>query len=269
MEGEVVFMAYETVLYQVDGGVATISLNRPDKLNSFTRQMHQDLMAALKEAEKDQNVRCVVLTGAGRGFCAGQDLDEAMAISQGKSETRLGDVVRKAYNPLITKLATMEKPVLAAINGVAAGAGASLAMACDLRIASDKASFSLAFVKIGLVPDSGASYFLPRLVGLTKAMELCLLGDKIDAAEAERIGLVNKTVPDAEFAATVQAWAQRLAQGPRSMGLIKRQLRHQDLDLAGMLEYEAYQQEIAGTSEDAAEGIRSFLEKRAPRYTGR
>ncbi|MFZ5815660.1 MAG: enoyl-CoA hydratase-related protein [Bacillota bacterium] len=257
-------MSYETILYTVDeAGVCTITLNRPDKLNAFNSTQHKEFIEALSRAEKESGVRCVVITGAGRGFCAGQDLD---AVGKGP----IGEVVRKFYNTWITKLRTMEKPVLAAVNGVAAGAGCSLALACDLIIMSEKASYVQAFVKIGLVPDSGASYFLPRLIGYHKAMELALFGDKVSAQEALALGLCNRVAPEAEFSEMVSAWAQRLAKGPRSMGWIKRQFtRGLDRPLSEILELEAYMQEAAGNSADAKEGIAAFLEKREAKFTGR
>lgn len=256
-------MAYETILYEVAGGLATITLNRPDKYNAFTRLMHTELQDALKAAEKDANVRCLTITGAGKAFCSGQDLTD---LGGGP----IGAAVQRYYNPLVQKLRSMEKPVLAAVNGVAAGAGMALALACDLRVASEKASFTTAFVNIGLVPDTAASYFLPRLVGLGKAAELSLLGERIGAAEAERIGLVNKVVPEADFAAAWQAWAQKLAAGPRSQGLIKRMLSRSLINnLAEQLELEAWFQELAGNSADAGEGIAAFVEKRAPQFKGK
>lgn len=257
-------MSYETILYTVDeSGVCTITLNRPDKLNAFDDAQHKEFIDALSRAEKDAAVRCVVITGAGRGFCAGQDLD---AVGKGPIST----IVRKYYNTWITKLRSMEKPVLAAVNGVAAGAGCSLALACDLIIMSEKASYVQAFVKIGLVPDSGASYMLPRLIGYHKAMELALFGDKVSAQDALALGLCNRVAPEAEFGDMVNHWAHRLAKGPRSMGWIKRQFtRGLERPLAEILELEAYMQEAAGNSEDSREGIAAFLEKREAKFTGR
>lgn len=257
-------MSYEAILYTVDeAGVCSITLNRPDKLNAFNEIQHKEFIDALSRAEKDTAVRCVVITGAGRGFCAGQDLE---AVGKGP----ISQIVRQFYNTWITKIRSMEKPVLAAVNGVAAGAGCSLALACDLVILSEKASFVQAFVKIGLVPDSGASYFLPRLIGYHKAMELALFGDKVSAQDALAMGLCNRVVPEAEFQGVVSSWANRLAKGPRSMGWIKRQFtRGLERPLAEILELEAYMQEAAGNSEDAREGIRAFIEKREAKFTGR
>lgn len=258
-------MEFETILYEVTGGAATITLNRPDRLNAFNVQMHKEFIEALKQAEKDQAVRCVVVTGAGRGFCAGADLQ-----SMGERSGSVGDLVRKFYNTWITQIATMQKPVLAAVNGVAAGAGAALALASDLVIMSEKASLVQAFVKIGLVPDSGSSYFLPRLIGLHKAMELALLGDKVSAEQAMSLGLCNKVVPEAEFPSAVSEWAVRLAKGPRAMGWIKRQVRRGvEQSLAEILELEAIHQDLASQTEDSREGILAFLEKRETNFTGR
>jgi len=256
-------MSYETILYTVTDGVGQITLNRPDKLNSLNSKMHKELIDVLGTAEKDPNVRCLVITGAGRGFCAGQDLE---SVGGGP----IGEIVRKYYNVWVTKLRSMEKPVLAAVNGVAAGAGCSLALASDMIIMSDKASYVQAFVKIGLVPDSGASYMLPRLIGYHKAMELALFGEKVSAHEALELGLCNRVVPEAEFHDMVNNWAHRLAKGPKAMGLIKRQFaRGIERSLAEVLELEAYNQEAAGATEDCREGIAAFLEKREAKFTGR
>lgn len=257
-------MADGTILYAVDdAGVCTITLNRPDKLNAFNEAQHKEFIEALTKAERDAAVRAVVITGAGRGFCAGQDLEAVGKLP-------ISTIVRKYYNTWITKIRTMEKPVLAAVNGVAAGAGCSLALACDLVLMSEKGSYVQAFVKIGLVPDSGASYFLPRLLGYHKAMELALFGDKVSAADALALGLCNRVAPEAEFPEAVAAWAGRLAKGPRSMGLIKRQFnRGLERSLPEILELEAFMQEAAGASEDAREGILSFIEKREAKFSGR
>lgn len=256
-------MSYETILYEVAGGVGTITLNRPDKLNSFNDQMHREFIDALKKAEKDAAVRCVVITGAGRGFCAGQDL---AAVGKGP----ISDIVRKFYNVWVTKIRSMEKPVLAAVNGVAAGAGCSLALACDLVLMHEKASYVQAFVKVGLVPDSGASYMLPRLIGYHKAMELALFGDKVGAQQALELGLCNRVLSDETFGPTVAEWAGRLARGPRSMGWIKRQFtRGMEQSLEEILELEAFSQDAAGSTDDAKEAIAAFLEKREPNFTGR
>jgi 2-(1,2-epoxy-1,2-dihydrophenyl)acetyl-CoA isomerase len=256
-------MAYETLLYTVADGVCTITLNRPEKINAFNTALHKEFIEALKQAEKDPAVRCLVITGAGRGFCAGQDLSDISAEP-------ISEIVRNRYNVWVTKMRTMEKPIIAAVNGVAAGAGAALALCADLVILSDKASLVIAFVKVGLVPDTAASFNLPRLVGYHKAMELALFGDKISAEEAVRLGLANKVVPAAEFEAAVQDWAGRLAKGPRSMGLTKRLINRGMVEpLADVLEQEAYLQEAAGSTADAREAILAFMEKREPQFQGK
>lgn len=257
-------MGYNTILYEVKDGVATLTLNRPDKLNAFSEEMHQEIQDAVKAVEKDDAARVLVITGAGRGFCSGADLTGGLDLDG------IGEMVRRNYNRTIMKIASLEKPVIAAVNGVAAGAGASLALACDLRIAADTASFVMAFVRIGLVPDSGPSYFLTRLIGLGRALEMAMLGDKVSAEEALKWGLVNKVVPLAELSAAVADWASRLAAGPRSLGLIKRMFdRAATLDLEAALEYEAQTQDIAAHTADFLEGVTAFREKRPPRFTGR
>lgn len=244
-------------------GVLRITLNRPERLNAFNQAQHEGLIAALEQAERDPAVRCVVITGAGRAFCAGQDLE---AIG----DLPVGDLVRRYYNRWVMQIRSLEKPVLAAVNGVAAGAGVSLALACDLIVMAESAAFLQAFVRIGLVPDSGASYFLPRLIGYHKAMELALFGERVSAADALALGLCNRVVPDDQLEAAVAEWAGRLARGPRAVGWIKRQM-NQGLErsLEEVLALEAYHQEAAAATRDAQEGIRAFIERREPRFTGR
>jgi 2-(1,2-epoxy-1,2-dihydrophenyl)acetyl-CoA isomerase len=260
--------ATETVLVDVDAGagVATITLNRPDALNALTVPMKQALLAAFRSVARDRAVRAVILTGAGRAFCAGQDLRERLQ----PDAAPLGVEVRERYNPIVRAMRALPKPIVAAINGVAAGAGASLAMAADLRIASEAASFALAFGRVGLVPDSGATWLLPRLVGVTRAAELALLGDSVDAADALRLGLVGRVVPADQLATEAGAVAARLAAGaPRAIALTKRALDaawQHDLDAA--LDYEAHLQDLAGRTNDHAEGLAAFMEKRPPRFTG-
>jgi 2-(1,2-epoxy-1,2-dihydrophenyl)acetyl-CoA isomerase len=257
-----------SVRVEVDGGtmVATITLDRPDALNALTVPMKQALLAAFRKVARDGAVRAVILTGAGRAFCAGQDLRERLQ----PDAAPLGIEVRDRYNPIIRAMRGLPKPIVGAINGVAAGAGASLAMACDIRIASDAASFALAFGRVGLVPDSGATWFLPRLVGVTRAAELALLGDSVTAADAVRIGLVGRVVPTGELATEARAIAARLAAGaPRAMALTKQALNAAwQHDLDGALDYEAHLQDIAGRTKDHAEGLAAFMEKRPPRFTG-
>jgi 2-(1,2-epoxy-1,2-dihydrophenyl)acetyl-CoA isomerase len=273
----------ETVLLQETSaeGVLTLTLNRPDCLNAFNDDLSFDLQKALRQAEKDKAVRAIVLTGAGRGFSAGQDLQSrSIAANNGDAPSssdngaankpRLGDSIRKRYSPIILQLRTMEKPVIAMVNGVAAGAGASIAFACDLRIASQKASFLQAFVKVGLIPDSGACWLLPRLAGYGRAMELAMLGEKIDADTALRYGLVNRVYPEEQLKTETEALARQLAQGPTAaIGLMKRAMnRAMTVDLEAFLDYEAHLQEIAGRTDDYTEGVSAFLEKRAAQFSG-
>ena len=262
---------FEFLLYEVsEEGVLTLTLNRPDCLNAFNDEMSFELQKALKDAEKDSKVRCIVLTGAGRGFSAGQDLRSRSVASNG-TLPHLGESIRKRYSPIINKLRTMEKPVIAMVNGVAAGAGASLAFACDLRIASSSAKFIQAFVKVGLIPDSGACWLLPRLVGFGRAMELALLGDILPAETALQWGLVNQVVADDQLLETTQALAKQVAQGPtQAIGLIKRAMnKAMTVDLDEYLEYEANLQEIAGRTADYKEGVSAFLEKRPAQFSGK
>jgi 2-(1,2-epoxy-1,2-dihydrophenyl)acetyl-CoA isomerase len=262
---------FEFLLYDVsEEGVLTLTLNRPDCLNAFNDEMSYELQKALKEADKDPAVRCIVLTGAGRGFSAGQDLRSRSIASNG-TVPHLGESIRKRYSPIISKLRSMEKPVIAMVNGVAAGAGASLAFACDLRVAGASSKFIQAFVKVGLIPDSGACWLLPRLVGFGRAMELAMLGDAIVAETALQWGLVNKVVPDEELVATTQALAKQVAQGPtQAIGLIKRAMnKAMNVDLEEYLEYEANLQEIAGRTADYKEGVSAFLEKRPAQFAGK
>jgi 2-(1,2-epoxy-1,2-dihydrophenyl)acetyl-CoA isomerase len=255
----------ETMMVEQAGGVMTITLNRPDVLNAVNDELAHELHDALRQAARDAAVRCLVLTGAGRGFCSGQDLR-----GRADASPSYRDHLRATYNPVILLMRTIEKPVIAAVNGVAAGAGMSLALAADLRIASERASFIEVFARVGLVPDSGSTYLLTRLVGLGKALELCYTADPVDAQEALRLGLVNRVVPHEELGPATAALAARLAAGPtKAYGLTKRALAyglHAPLDAA--LEYEAHLQEIAGRSADHREGVAAFLEKRAPTYQG-
>ncbi len=252
---------------EVADAVATVTLDRPDALNSLTVPLKEELLATFRRLGRDRDVRAIVLTGAGRAFCAGQDLRERLEPGAAPLATEL----RERYNPLILAMRTLEKPVVGAINGVAAGAGASLAFACDLRIAAESASFLLAFGRIGLVPDSGATWFLPRLVGPAKAAELALTGESLSAADAERFGLVARVVPAESLLDEAQALAAGLAAGPpRAIALTKRALdRSWNATLEESLEYEAYLQGIAGATDDHREGIAAFVEKRPPRFSGR
>lgn len=257
-----------TVLVEHDDatGVTTVTLNRPDALNSLTVPMKEALLAAFQAIAGRRETRAVVLTGAGRAFCAGQDLRERLQ----PDAAPLGAEVRERYNPIIRAMRGLDQPIVAAINGVAAGAGASLAMAADIRIAADTASIALAFGRVGLVPDSGATWFLPRLVGATRAAELALLNDPVGAADAVRLGLVGRVVPADQLETAAREIAERLAAGaPRAVALTKRALAaawNRDLDAA--LEEEAELQDVAGRTKDHAEGMAAFLEKRPPRFTG-
>jgi 2-(1,2-epoxy-1,2-dihydrophenyl)acetyl-CoA isomerase len=256
------------VLLDVDpaSGVATITLNRPDALNSLTVPMKVELLEALRTVERDGAARAVVLTGAGRAFCAGQDLRERLH----PDAAPLGVELRERYNPIIRAMRSLPKPIVGAINGVAAGAGASLAMACDLRIAADRASFALAFGRVGLVPDSGATWFLPRLVGEARAAEIALLGDPVSAEDALRIGLVGLVVATEQLTTEARSVAERLAAGaPQAIALTKRALNATwDRSLDDALELEAELQDTAGRTKDHAEGMAAFLEKRPPRFSG-
>ena len=255
-----------TVRYEVADAIATITLDRPDALNALTIPMKTELLAAFGAVARDRAVRAVVLTGAGRAFCAGQDLKERLE----PDAAPLAIEVRERYNPIITAMRRLDRPIVGAINGVAAGAGASLAFACDVRVAAEGASFILAFGRIGLVPDSGATWFLPRLVGPAKAAELALLGEPLSAAEAERFGLVARVVPAETLASTAREMAARLAGlAPLALAQTKRALeRSWSVDLETALEDEAQRQGVAGATADHAEGLQAFLEKRSPRFTG-
>ena len=258
---------YETLLFETSNDVRSITLNRPESYNALNETMKRELNDAFRQAEKDEGVRCIILRGSGeKAFCSGQDLKE-----HGSSSRSLKESLEQSYNPLIKRMRTIEKPIIGMINGVAAGAGLSIALACDMRIMADSAKLIEVFIRIGLVPDSGSHWFLPRLVGMAKAFEFAATGRDIDAVEAERVGLVNRVVPQAELAKVTIDVAERLAKGPtRSIGLIKRTLNKAAVsDLETLLEYEAVIQEIASKSEDHREGINAFLEKREAKFRGK
>ena len=260
-----------TIITSDDSGVRTITLNRPDVLNAFNTELLKELSQAVRAAEKDKSVRCLVLTGQGRGFSAGQDLADVAERYKTDDPIELGHHLRKFYNPLIVKLRAMEKPVIASVNGVAAGAGCSLALAADLRIGCRSASIVPAFINIGLIPDAGGTHNLQRIVGYAKAAEIWMLGEKVSAEEAYRIGLFNRLVEDDELMPKSMELARRLASMPtRGIGLTKRGLnRAWNSTLDDQLEYEAFLQQTAGMSEDHREGVLAFIEKRKPAFKGR
>ena len=259
-------MAYETIDFKLEGGVARLTLNRPDRLNSFTVQMHGEVADALSQLE---GARCLVITGAGRGFCAGQDLNDR-AVAPGEA-VDLGDSVERFYNPLIRKLTGLPMPVIARVNGVAAGAGANIALACDIVIAAKSAKFIQSFAAIGLIPDSGGTWVLPRLVGQARALGLALTGEPLPAEKAAEWGLIWKSVEDDQLDAEVDALAAKFAAGaPRGLAAIKRMIREswgQSLDQE--LERQRDAMRELGFSEDYREGVRAFMEKRAPNFTGK
>ena len=254
-----------------DGALSVITLDRPDVLNAFDETLTSALSAAIMDTASDASVRAVVITGAGRAFSAGQDLrDRAMQVEAG-ADLRLGDELRRRYPPLITAIREMRKPVVAAINGVVAGAGLGLAVACDVRVASGSAVFRAAWSRVGLVPDAGSAFFLPRLVGWGRAMDLILTGEPVDAEEALRIGLVTRVWPDAEFADGWRAYARTLAQGAtEAFALSKEGLSAAwDRDFASFLELESSLQDRAGRTRDYAEGVRAFTSKTSAKFEGR
>lgn len=253
-----------------EAGVRTLTLNRPDAMNSLNEQLKGELLDALKKSERDRAVRCIVLTGAGRAFSAGQDLKETQDKTAAGKEMDFAAELRRNYNPIILKLRTIEIPVIASVNGVAAGAGWSLALACDIRIASAAAKFVGAFSKIGLIPDSGMTFTLPRLAGLGKALEIAYLGEALTAEQALQLGLVNRVVAAEELAAATKELAASLARGAtRGLGLIKRAMNAGIMnDLENQLNYEADLQGIAGRTRDHREGVAAFIEKRAPEFKG-
>ncbi len=263
-------MDYRFLQVETAGGVTTITLNRPETLNSFHRPMASELQAALSVAAADAAVRALLLTGAGRAFCAGQDLG-AVVGPEGFIETDLGAVVHDCYNPIIRALRTLPKPIVVAVNGVAAGAGANLALACDVVLASTTASFLQAFSKIGLIPDSGGTFLLPRLVGWGRASALMMLAEKVSAADALSMGMIYKTFAPDELLPAAQQLAAGLASMPtRGLALTKEALNASAAnDVVAQLELEERLQREAGSTADFREGVAAFLEKRSPRFTGR
>jgi 2-(1,2-epoxy-1,2-dihydrophenyl)acetyl-CoA isomerase len=263
-------MNFENIRHEFADGVAKITLNRPDKLNSFTEDMHAELRTALDAIQADHSVRVLVLTGAGRGFCAGQDLgDRAMQMQSGRMPD-IGNTVERNYKPLVLRLANLRVPTIAAVNGVAAGAGANLALACDLVVATKSASFLQAFSKIGLIPDTGGTWFLPQRIGMARAMGLALLAEKLPAEKAAEWGLIWAAVEDSQFPETIERLAKQLSSAPTKALVRARQAMHaapthtleQQLSLEG-----AYMREL-GWSPDYAEGVAAFLQKRVPQFKG-
>lgn len=259
-------MSFNIIDFHVEQGVAVITLNRPDKLNSFNQLMAYDVQSALDYCMENPEIRCVVITGAGRAFCAGQDLEEAIATDA----VTIEEHVELKYNPMVQRIRAIKKPVIAAVNGVAAGAGANLAYCCDIIVAAESAKFIQSFINIGLIPDTGGTYFLPRTVGFHKATAMMMLGDKMTAQESKDLGIVHQVFPDNELMDGAMALAKRMAKMPtKGLGLIKKSLnmslRH---DLDQQLEVEKDLQGRAGRTYDNAEGINAFLEKRKPVFRG-
>lgn len=252
---------------QIAHNIATITFERAEKFNSFIRSMALDFHAALDQAAADENVRCIVITGSGKAFCAGQDLQEATD----PNGPPLSKIVSEHYNPIITRIRNIPKPVIAAVNGVAAGAGANIALACDIVLATESASFIQAFSKIGLIPDSGGTYTLPRLIGLQRATALMMLGEKVSATEAQQMGMIYKVYPDVLFLEEVQKIAKQLAKMPTyALALTKQALNHTfQHTLEQQLHLEDELQTLAGNSDDYKEGTTAFLEKRSPVFSGR
>jgi 2-(1,2-epoxy-1,2-dihydrophenyl)acetyl-CoA isomerase len=262
-------MSYDTILFSLDGGIARLTLNRPDKLNSFNSQMHSEVQQALARLP-GSDARVLVLSGAGRGFCAGQDLGDR-AVAPGTQGIDLGDSIEKYYKPLVLALHALPMPVIAAVNGVAAGAGANIALACDLVIAARSATFIQAFSKLGLLPDSGGTWILPRLVGNARALGLTLLGNKLTAEQAAAWGMIWQCVDDADLGSAVDAIAQQFAVAPtRGLAWTKTAIHGSwQHSLAEQLDIERDAQRELGRSADYAEGVAAFVAKRTPRFTGR
>jgi 2-(1,2-epoxy-1,2-dihydrophenyl)acetyl-CoA isomerase len=263
-------MSYENILFESGGGIARIILNRPDRLNSFTDAMHAELRDALAKVKGDASLRALLLTGAGRGFCAGQDLSER-EVPPGTKPVDIGATIERNYKPLVLTLHALPMPVVCAVNGVAAGAGANVALACDIVIAAKSASFIQAFCKIGLLPDAGGTWILPRAVGMARAMGLSLTGDKLSAEQAAEWGLIWRCVEDAELMPTVEALLQQFAAAPTRALAATKQALHASTgnDLKTQIELERDLQQELGFSADFQEGVAAFRAKRPPKFTGR
>lgn len=260
-----------TIIRTVDDGVAVLTLNRPEVLNAFNDELGQALLEAIRETSRDDEVRCIVITGAGRAFCSGEDLGALSAQYQAGEVPDLGQTLVDRYNPLVRALRAAPKPVVAAVNGVAAGAGASLALACDFRIASEDAKLVLAFIRVGLVPDSGALWFLSKMVGAARALELGASGHPVDAPQGVELGLFSQAVSRDDFDETWRAFAARLASMPTAAFALTKQLTNEALErgLEEQLQAEVEAQTAAGKTEDHLEGIRAFFDKRRPGFKGR
>ena len=263
-------MSFEHILFTIEQGVASLTLNRPDQLNSFNAAMHKEVREALKQVRQNAEVRCLLITGAGRGFCAGQDLGDRN-VAPGTAAPDLGESIEKNYNPLIRTLRDLPMPVICAVNGVAAGAGANIALACDITLAAKSASFIQAFCKIGLVPDSGGTWTLPRAVGMARAKALALLGDRLSAEQAEQWGMIWRCVDDAALQDEALKLARQLATQPTyGLALIKRALNASASNsFDEQLDLERDLQRLAGRSEDYREGVSAFMAKRTPEFKGR
>jgi 2-(1,2-epoxy-1,2-dihydrophenyl)acetyl-CoA isomerase len=263
-------VSYRHILFGIDQGIARLTFNRPDRLNSFTEAMHAEVRDALARVRSDTMVRTLLVTGAGRGFCAGQDLADR-SVAPGAEPVDIGDSIERNYKPLVLSLRALPMPVVCAVNGVAAGAGANIALACDIVIAARSASFIQAFARIGLLPDAGGTYFLPRLVGSARAMGLALLGDKLSAEDAERWGLIWKCVEDAELAEAVEVMLRHFASAPtRGLAATKHALQlSAGNTLEQQLDIERDRQRELGRSDDYREGVAAFSSKRPPKFTGR
>lgn len=256
-----------SILLEKKGSVAYITLNRPDKFNAFNREMALALQSTLDDCGEDDSVRCVVLTGSGKAFCAGQDLGEVT----GEKPLSFDLILQEHYNPIIVRIRQLRKPVVAAVNGVAAGAGANIALSCDLVVAHEAASFIQAFSKIGLIPDSGGTFFLPRLIGMQRATALMMLGDKVSASDAEKMGMIYKTYAASDYAGAVEALSNQLAAMPTEGLALTKQALNQSLhnNLMDQLNFEDKLQQKAADTADYREGVNAFMEKRTPQFTGK